>query len=167
MLSRICVAIVVLSLAVIVNIDNAYANGIDPPRPSSAVVVKTICKENTGGGEYEIFRTQLMNGPNPIDSIIFLIGGVEEQLSMSDISNISISAGTVDLNGFAKGSLIRSDGTKEQTIKVQVAKKNVATCLTGFGKTGTRLSIDLVKCKSIEFSSAITPIDIHRPAAKK
>ena len=167
MFSRKLAVCMVLAVVLIFTVSNSYSNGINPPRPSGTDTVKAVCKERSGGSQHELFRTQIVGGANPVESLTFVIKGATEQINIIDVRTITLSAGTVDSDGFVKGSLIRSDGTEEKATKVQVKTNNIPIRLTGFSKTGTRLSIDFATCESIEFSSVTTSNESDRPVMKE
>jgi len=148
-----CIVSIVLVFAVFLFVGNAYPNGINPPRPSTATIVKATYKEISGGSEHEIYRTRIICGANPIDRLTFIIGFTQEQIDLMDIGTIILNSGGADPDGFIGGTLIRSNGAKEKNIKVQVKTEDTLIFLGGFKKDGTPLKIELTKCESVKFSS--------------
>jgi hypothetical protein len=157
---------VVLVVVMMFAAGNAYPNGINPPRPSGSNAVKTMCKESPSGDGHEIFRTLVMAGSTPLESLSFVIGDVKESINITDIRTITIGIRAVGSDEFAGGALVRTDGTEEKAVRVQVRIKGTPIYLTGFTENGVRLSIDIAKCRSVEFSSAVTPNENHRPVMK-
>jgi len=167
MFSRRFAVCMVLAVAVVFTVRNSYPDGINPPRPSGSSAVKAVCKNRSNGGLHEVFRTQIMSGTNPVESITFVIEDVTEQIDITNIRAITLSAGEVDSNGFVKGSLIRNDQTEERATKVQVKTNNAPLRLTGFSETGARLSIDFATCESIEFDPVTSSKESLSPGKKK
>jgi hypothetical protein len=167
MFSRRLAVCVVLAAAVILNVRNSYPNGINPPRPSGAIVVKAACKDRSGGALHEIFRTRMMSGGSPVESITFVIQGVREQIDIKDIRTITLRSDEVNADGFANGYVVRSDRTEEREAKIQVKTNKAPLRLTGFSQTGETLSIDFATCESIEFSSVTSSNESRRPVMKE
>ena len=160
-------AALITVLAVILSAEMAFSNGINPPRPSSANIVSAIYKERSGGKQRKIFRARITKNGESADSLKFRIDGATEQIDITVIRSITFTTRKIGPDGFIKARLVRSDVTEEKSVMVQVKANNKEISLAGFEENGTRVSIDLTKCKRVEFSSIITPNGSYRPVEKK
>ena len=160
-------AILLAVLVWFISVEIAYTNGINPPRPSSANIVSAVVYDKTGEKQHKIFRARIINNGKSIESLKFRIDGATEQIAITDIRAISFTKSKLSPDGFVNAMLVRSEGTEEIPVMVKVKANNKVITLAGFEENGTRLSIDLTKCKRVEFSAIATPNDIKRPVEKK
>ena len=143
-------------IASTLSVETALPNGINPPRPSGATAVTTLCKEKQNDNELKIFRTRIKYGNKPAKTIKFRIGGTTEQLALSSIGLITLGASSVDSDGFVKAYLVRSDDTERIPVMLQVKQNDKVLRFSGFTEDGAAVNIDSTNCKSMGFSSSTT-----------
>jgi len=144
----------VLCIIAILTVETAYPNGRQPPRSSDVSLVKATCEERSGGHIYEIIRARVTGGEGSDETLRVVIGSVGERMAIADIKTLTLPTAQVDQDGFIKATLLRSDGTEEKSVMVQVRSGKAKLRLVGFRSNGASVNIDLARCKTVEFSSA-------------
>ena len=156
-------AILLAVLVWFISVEIAYTNGINPPRPSSANIVSAVVYDKSGGKQHKIYRARIIYNGKSIESLKFRIDGATEQIAITDIRAITFTKSKLSPDGFVNAMLVRSEGTEEIPVMVKVKANNKVITLAGFEESGTRVNINLTKCKRVEFSAIATPNDINRP----
>ena len=136
---------------VLVSVSTAFPNGINPPRPSGASAVTTVCKDQRNNVKEEIYRTRIKYGNKRTNKIESRIGATAEQLPLSGIRSITLGGSKARSDGFVKAALVRSDDPEEKSVLIKVNRGDRKLRLSGFRRDGAAVTIDLMTCKSIEF----------------
>ncbi len=161
----------VIILLLTLRADTVLANGINPPRPSGSTVVTAICKDRNDH-ERKIFRARIKYGKQAADKMKLRIENTVEKVPLSDIAAVTLEATSADSDGYAKASLVRRGDTEKTKVMLQVKQGGKAVRLTGFTEDGAVMSIDLIKCGTMEFSSGSSGSDddagqSHQPVMKR
>ena len=148
---------------------SAYPNGRQPPRLSDTSPVKATCEERSGGKRHEILRARIAAGDESTERLNVLIDNASERVAIADIKTLTLPSARVDLDGYMKATLVRGDDSEQRSVMVEVRSGKANLRLAGFANDSTGVSVDLSRCKKIEFSSgALSGADSgDLPAAKK
>jgi hypothetical protein len=153
--------------AVLVVVNDGSGNGVNPPRLKETSTITASCHERSGTLQHAIFRARITHADESADVLTVRLGEASEQLAIADIESVALTDAAADRNGFVKANLIRRGDSKRESAAVQVRSKNSAIRLSGFNGSGSRINIDLAKCRRIEFSPAAAGEGKRLPPAKK
>lgn len=151
--TRFRIVVGMLCLAALASSNGVFANGINPPRLKESTTITASCQARSGTRKHEIMRARITVADKSADTLTIRIDDTTEQLAISEIESIHLSDGAVDRSGFARATLVRRGESKEETAAVQVRAKNAKFKLSGFGSAGSGISIEIAKCRKIEFST--------------
>lgn len=141
---------------------SAYPNGRKSPRPIGSSVVKAICVDKSDGRRHEILRARLIGGDLPMEALQVRVGEASEQWPISQIKTLTLSSDRGAKDGFMNAILVRNDRPKPQQVMVQIGSAKSSVRLAGFAADSSDFSIQLARCKQVEFSSGAGQPD--RPA---
>jgi hypothetical protein len=156
----------VLSIVVVLTADTVYPNGRTTPKSTGIAPIKATCIDRSKGERHDIFRARI-TGIQDSQKINVVIDGVREELALPDIKRLTLPTAQVNGEGFMKGTVVRQGGTEQMEALAQVKSGSSKVRMAGFKSDGTAISIDLSKCKEVEFASAAAAGDsAERPAPK-
>jgi hypothetical protein len=160
--------VLLTTLVLIAAGEKAFSQEIDQPHTSRATTITATCTEISSGKKLEISGMRLFDGDEFINSINFRIGETYEQITFTDIKSITLSDGS-DPDGYVEAKLVRSQGPPENSARMRIKQNNKILSLKGSMNNRSGVSIDLNKCRSVEFSSvaAQTDSDQNRIPDKK
>lgn len=135
-------------------VNDGSANGINPPRLRETSPTTASCHERSGTRQHEIFRARITTASESTALLTIRLGDASEQLAIADIESLALTETSADRNGFVKATLTRRGDSRRESTAVQVRSKDSAVWLSGFNGSGSRINIELAKCRRIEFSTA-------------
>lgn len=153
MITRFCVGMILVCGTSVMVVNVASANGKSAPRIRDGEVIRASCVERAGERTHEILRTRLVAAGKTIDLLTLRIGDAREQVTLGNIKSVSLPDAAVDRDGFTRATLVRRDDTSVNSVAVQVRLENSALSLRGFNSSGSGVSIEIAKCRAIEFST--------------
>jgi len=166
---RLCKRLIILILLFIgvVTSGSVFANGINPPRPKGNSTATAICIERPTQRKHELIRAVIKSSDEISKMLKYHMGDVTNQILITDIKLLILSADVADPDGFVKAILVRRGTIKEESLKIQIKSEGNNISLQGYGKDGSKLSIALSECEKIEFSSDTSDTYDTQPPAKK
>lgn len=130
----------------------AYANGINPPRPSGARTIEALCTDRKSGETATVQRARMTDDKSTGSLEVRLEKSGAQTLQLSQISRVRIATGKPNSDGFAKASfeLLEPSYKGEGFVRLSVNGKPVR--LTGFSAALERIDIPLQSCRDLALS---------------
>jgi len=146
----------------------ARANGINPPRPSGALLVTASCADRSADISHEVLRAAIVTLRGRENSITFRTGSLTEEIPIVQINRITLPSEAIDPSGFTEALLIRADATGEQRGAVQVKLPEALIRLEGYRTNSNPIGVELRTCRVLEFrNSAASAIPVDTASMPK
>lgn len=145
-----CLVLILTGFLCIINVEITFGNGRTTPQLRNAVIIKAVITLNEGR-EIEILRVRVFNGDVADGAFTVSRGGIDEEIPLNEIKQVVFNSTETDSKGFLKANIYLKDGSEDPFAMVRVLSENNNIILKGFKHNGTPISIDLLKCQSIEF----------------
>ncbi len=130
--------------------DPVYPNGRTSPQSKGISPIKASCIDRSDGKRHDILRARI-TGTDDSQKLKVVTDGVSEELALPDIKRLTLPTAQVNGEGFMKGTIVRQGSTEETETLVRVKSGSSKLGLAGFKSKGAATSIDLSKCKEVEF----------------
>jgi hypothetical protein len=144
----------VLSIVAVLTAGTVYPNGRTTPRSANASPVKATCIDRSDGERHDILRARINVGEGSSQKLTVLTDDLRQELPLPAIKRLTLPTAQVNGEGFMKATVVRRNDDKETEALVQAKSGSSKVLLAGFNSDGTDISIELSKCKEVEFSSA-------------
>jgi len=146
--------IVLITLSYLLSTKFVFSNGINPPRPQDSIVIEANCTEISSEKIRKFYRVHIDGAAFP-ETLNIKVDNFSEHIPVTRINRITFSSNKIDSSGYSSAKLLRQDEDNEQSVSIQVRSKTENITLNGFNSTGEKISVEISKCRVIDFSVLI------------
>jgi hypothetical protein len=148
-------------------VQQADANGINPPRPSGSELVTARCTLRTPGAPRTLERARV-DAADSTDGLQLRLGPEKAQaIPLTKIARIRVPSRTLRADGFAKALIDVREPSYQGAGWIRLKDSTGSIVLTGFAASSPgRVEIPLASCKELSFEVR-TDSDLSRHETTK
>jgi hypothetical protein len=138
------------------------ANGINPPRAADSVPLAGTCVAWNGDAKrLARVRVDAVDG----DRLKVRRGVAVVWLALGDVKELTLGKGKPDRNGELAATLVRSDGSAPEAVRVAVAAGGRPVRIVGFAGGPAAESVALAECRTLAMERQRDDCAAAQPAA--